>query len=132
MLLNPSWAVNNLRRRPSHSRQHTREPSKCRAPRRRRRRQSLFTPPPYSPAFITGWNVVSTPAPHLAMPIAMLSQHSPITRPEAALKFDASPMLRDYLGEKFHRLSVTTRRGELQTFESHISPLEYAWYARTC
>ncbi len=56
----------------------------------------------------------------------------PITWPEAALKLEASTIMREYLGEKFHKLFVTTRRGELQTFESHISPLEYAWYARTC
>ncbi|GFE91693.1 glutamine synthetase [Steroidobacter agaridevorans] len=56
----------------------------------------------------------------------------PITWPEAALKFESSNVMRDYLGEKFHRLFVTTRRGELQAFESHVSPLEYAWYARTC
>jgi len=56
----------------------------------------------------------------------------PITWPEAALKFEGSALLREYLGEKFHRLFVTTRRGELQAFESHVTPLEYAWYARTC
>lgn len=56
----------------------------------------------------------------------------PITWPEAALKFEASPFMREYLGEKFQRLFATTRRGELQAFESHVSPLEYAWYARTC
>lgn len=56
----------------------------------------------------------------------------PITWPEAALKFEASSTLREYIGEKFHRLFVTTRRGELQAFESHVSPLEYTWYARTC
>ena len=56
----------------------------------------------------------------------------PITWPEAALKFESSSIMRDYLGEKFHRLFLTTRRGELQAFESHVSPLEYAWYARTC
>lgn len=41
----------------------------------------------------------------------------PITWPEAALKFEASKVLQEYLGEKFHRLFVTTRRGELQAFE---------------
>jgi glutamine synthetase len=56
----------------------------------------------------------------------------PITWPEAALKFEASALMREYLGEKFHRLFVTTRRGELQAFESHVTPLEYLWYARTC
>ena len=56
----------------------------------------------------------------------------PITWPEAALKFESSELMREYLGEKFHRLFVTTRRGELQAFEAHVTPLEYAWYARTC
>jgi glutamine synthetase len=56
----------------------------------------------------------------------------PITWPEAALKFETSQVMREYLGEKFHRLFLTTRRGELQAFETHVSPLEYAWYARTC
>ncbi|MET0533017.1 MAG: glutamine synthetase family protein [Steroidobacter sp.] len=56
----------------------------------------------------------------------------PITWPEAALKFEGSALMREYLGEKFHRLFVTTRRGELQAFESHVTPLENAWYARTC
>jgi glutamine synthetase len=56
----------------------------------------------------------------------------PITWPEAALKFEASSTLREYFGERFHRLFVTTRRGELQAFEAHVSPLEYLWYARTC
>jgi glutamine synthetase len=56
----------------------------------------------------------------------------PITWPEAALKFENSQLLREYFGEKFHRLFVTTRRGELQAFEAHVTPLEYAWYARTC
>ena len=56
----------------------------------------------------------------------------PITWPEAALKFEASTVMREYLGEKFHRLLVTTRRGELQAFEAHVTPLEYLWYARTC
>jgi glutamine synthetase len=56
----------------------------------------------------------------------------PITWPEAALKFESSEIMREYLGEKFHRLFLTTRRGELQAFELHVSPLEYAWYTRTC
>ena len=55
----------------------------------------------------------------------------PITWPEAALKLEGSSVMREYLGQKFHKLFLTTRRGELQSFESHISPLEYAWYART-
>lgn len=56
----------------------------------------------------------------------------PVTWPEAALEFETSTLMREYLGEKFHRLFLTTRRGELQAFESHVTPLEYQWYARTC
>jgi glutamine synthetase len=55
----------------------------------------------------------------------------PITWPEAALAFERSQFLRDYLGADFHRLYAITRRGELQEFESHISTLEYDWYVGT-
>jgi glutamine synthetase len=55
----------------------------------------------------------------------------PTTWPEAALAFEASATLRDYFGDKFHRLFVTTRRGELRAFESHVSRLEYDWYVTT-
>ncbi len=54
----------------------------------------------------------------------------PITWPEAALAFERSAFIREYFGENFQSLFVTTRRGELQNFESHVSPLEYAWYVR--
>jgi glutamine synthetase len=56
----------------------------------------------------------------------------PVTWPEAMLKFEASAVMREYLGENFHRLFATTRRGELQAFEAHVTPLEFLWYARTC
>jgi len=55
----------------------------------------------------------------------------PITWPEAALAFERSSFISDYFGERFQQLFVTSRRGEMQTFESHISPLEYAWYVTT-
>lgn len=54
----------------------------------------------------------------------------PITWPEAALAFERSDFIRDYFGADFRKLFVTTRRGELQKFESHVSPLEYEWYVR--
>ena len=54
----------------------------------------------------------------------------PITWPEAALAFERSAFIREYLGADFQQLFVTTRRGELQDFESHVSPLEYEWYVR--
>ncbi|MGH8175466.1 MAG: glutamine synthetase family protein [Steroidobacter sp.] len=52
----------------------------------------------------------------------------PTTWPEAALAYDASAFLREYFGDRFHRLFVTTRRGELQAFELHVTRLEYEWY----
>jgi glutamine synthetase len=55
----------------------------------------------------------------------------PITWPEAAIAFERSAFIADYFGEQFQRLFVTTRRGEFQAFESHVSPLEYAWYVTT-
>jgi glutamine synthetase len=55
----------------------------------------------------------------------------PISWPEAALAFEASDLMRAYLGDKFHRLFLTTRRGELHAFEAHVTPLEYEWYVRT-
>jgi len=54
----------------------------------------------------------------------------PITWPEAAFEFERSDFVREYFGADFQQLFVTTRRGELQEFESHITPLEYEWYVR--
>jgi glutamine synthetase len=54
----------------------------------------------------------------------------PITWPEAAFAFERSNFVREYFGAAFQKLFVTTRRGELQEFESHITPLEYEWYVR--
>jgi glutamine synthetase len=54
----------------------------------------------------------------------------PITWPEAAIAFERSAFIRDYFGADFQKLFVTTRRGELQEFESHVTPLEYEWYVR--
>lgn len=55
----------------------------------------------------------------------------PVTWPQAALAFEHSTFIRDYFGAAFQRLFVTTRRGELQAFESHVTPLEYDWYVTT-
>jgi glutamine synthetase len=55
----------------------------------------------------------------------------PITWPEAALAFERSTFVREYFGEQFQRLFATTRRGELQAFESHVTTLEYEWYVTT-
>lgn len=55
----------------------------------------------------------------------------PLTWPEAASAFERSDFAREYFGEKFQRLFVTTRRGELQAFESHVTAMEYDWYVTT-
>jgi glutamine synthetase len=55
----------------------------------------------------------------------------PLTWPEAALAFEGSIFIRDYFGEKFQDLFVTTRRGELRAFESHVTRRECEWYATT-
>ena len=55
----------------------------------------------------------------------------PITWPEAALAFERSAFAREYFGEPFQKLFLTTRRGELQAFESHVTTLEYDWYVTT-
>ncbi|MDY0066015.1 MAG: glutamine synthetase family protein [Steroidobacteraceae bacterium] len=52
----------------------------------------------------------------------------PSTWPEAALAFEHSAFVREYLGEKFQHLFLTTRRGELRAFETRITRLEYEWY----
>jgi glutamine synthetase len=55
----------------------------------------------------------------------------PTTWPEAAHAFEGSCFIRDYFGEKFQDLFVTTRRGELRAFESHVTRRECDWYATT-
>ncbi|HSN71333.1 MAG TPA: glutamine synthetase family protein [Steroidobacteraceae bacterium] len=56
----------------------------------------------------------------------------PIHWPEAVAAFERSVFIREYLGERFARLFATTRRGELEAFESHVTPREVEWYATTC
>jgi len=48
--------------------------------------------------------------------------------PTALTRFAASEVLRDYFGKDFVRLYALTRRGEMQDFNNHITPLDYAWY----
>lgn len=47
---------------------------------------------------------------------------------ESALAFERSAFVTEYLGGDFQQLFATTRRAELQAFESQITPLEYDWY----
>jgi glutamine synthetase len=47
---------------------------------------------------------------------------------EAALAFERSAFVREYLGSAFQQLFATTRRAELQAFEHQVTPLEYDWY----
>jgi glutamine synthetase len=45
-------------------------------------------------------------------------------------RFERSAVAREYFGERFVKLYATTRRGELEDFSSHITPLEIDWYLR--
>src|SRR5207253_563580 len=49
----------------------------------------------------------------------------------ALMLFDEAKVLPDYLGGEFCRLFSECRRGELRTFHSVVSNLEYEWYLRT-
>jgi glutamine synthetase len=55
----------------------------------------------------------------------------PLSWPEALAAFEQSEFAREVLGESFVRLYAQTRRGEMQDFASHVSPLEYSWYLAT-
>ena len=44
--------------------------------------------------------------------------------------FESSAFVLEYFGSEFRRLYATTRRGEMIDFNSHVSPLEHAWYLR--
>ena len=55
----------------------------------------------------------------------------PLTWPEALIAFECSAFARDLFGERFARLYSQTRRGEMQDFNSYVSPLEYSWYLTT-
>jgi glutamine synthetase len=55
----------------------------------------------------------------------------PLSWPEALAAFERSALARDWLGERFASLYAGTRRGEMQDFNSYVSPLEYSWYLTT-
>jgi len=48
--------------------------------------------------------------------------------PTALAHFGASDFLREYFGDRFVRLYERTRRGEMQDFQSRVTPLDFAWY----
>jgi glutamine synthetase len=52
----------------------------------------------------------------------------PLDWSEAIERFAGSDHARRYLGEKFVELFCTVKRGELQDFASHVTPLEIARY----
>jgi glutamine synthetase len=55
----------------------------------------------------------------------------PLSWPEALAAFERSGFARELLGERFARLYAQTRRGEMEDFNSYVSPLEYDWYLTT-
>lgn len=53
------------------------------------------------------------------------------TRWEAALdQFEKSTVLKHYLGEDYHHIYSTVKRGECNAYHAMISPLDYQWYLR--
>ena len=46
-------------------------------------------------------------------------------------RFERCSFAREYFGERFVALYAATRRGELEDFSSHVSPLEIDWYLRS-
>jgi glutamine synthetase len=55
----------------------------------------------------------------------------PLSWPEALAAFERSDFARQCLGERFASLYALTRRGEMQDFNSYVSPLEFSWYLTT-
>jgi glutamine synthetase len=55
----------------------------------------------------------------------------PLSWPEAIAAFERSDFARQCLGERFANLYALTRRGEMQGFNSYVSPLEFSWYLTT-
>ena len=55
----------------------------------------------------------------------------PLSWPEAIAAFERSDFARQCLGERFATLYALTRRGEMQDFNSYVSPLEFSWYLTT-
>jgi glutamine synthetase len=52
----------------------------------------------------------------------------PTDWPTALARFGGSPVLREWLGDRFVRLYEETRRGEMQDFNTRLTALDYAWY----
>jgi glutamine synthetase len=48
--------------------------------------------------------------------------------PTALARLGSSAFLHEYFGERFVRLYALTRRGEMQDFQSRLSPLDFTWY----
>ncbi len=52
----------------------------------------------------------------------------PLDIDRALATFQSSAFLRDYLGAEYVDLYAETKKGELSTFRSVISPQEFDWY----
>jgi len=52
----------------------------------------------------------------------------PVHWPLALEHFRASDFAREYLGKPFSSLYASVKQGELEEFQSHVSPLEIEWY----
>jgi glutamine synthetase len=128
--LNPTWAVNNRG-------VALRIPASNATNRRIEHRVAGADTNPYllTAAVLAGIHHGLTHKPDPGPPLMGNAYHDhtsrlPITWPEAALAFERSQFIDEYFGKPFQDLFVTTRRGELHDFESHVTPLEYEWYVR--
>ena len=61
----------------------------------------------------------------------MSAENVEVVRRMLEAAFERSDFVRRYLGDAFTDLYAATRRGEMQEFNSHIPPLDYAWYLTT-
>ncbi|MEE8528224.1 MAG: glutamine synthetase family protein [Gammaproteobacteria bacterium] len=56
----------------------------------------------------------------------------PVTWEQSLQAFEHASILPDYLGKKFCKVYLATKRAEYDKFCATITPLEYEWYLRSC
>lgn len=59
---------------------------------------------------------------------AQTDPHLPLAWERAIERLERAEILPAYLGEEYIQLYCATKRKEMESFNAHISPLEYEWY----
>lgn len=126
--LSPSWSINNRG-------SAIRIPTSDSANRRIEHRQAGADANPY---LVVAWLLAGIlhgldkrkepPAPVTGNAYALGGEPLPLHWALAIERFAASAFAREYLGTDFAHLYATVKRAELNDFESHVTPLECAWY----